>query len=401
MDRPTTFLCIATYHKGIAFLEEARQMGVRVLLLTVEKLREDWPRDLIDQMFFLPGDQDEWRREDLLKGISHVARTEHFDRIVALDDFDVEKAALLRDHLRVPGMGESQARYFRDKLAMRTQAAGAGIRVPAFVPAFNDAAIAAFADTVPAPWVVKPRTQASAFGIKKAHRADELWQVLDALGDERSFYVIERFVPGDIYHVDSIVFDGEVVFARAHRYGQPPMQVAHEGGIFLSHTVPYGSDEENGLQAMNRDVLRAFGMTRGVSHTEFIRAHEDGALYFLETSSRVGGANIAEMVEASSGVNLWREWARIEALAEGEAYRLPDVRGDHAGIIVSLAKQEYPDTSAYAEPEIAWRMDKAWHAGLIVRAADLSRVQGLLDDYARRFQHDFHAVLPPPPKLNA
>ena len=68
-----------------------------------------------------------------------------------LDDFDVETAALLREHLRIPGMGETTARYFRDKLAMRVKARNADILVPDFVHVLNDSRIAQFAEQVPGP----------------------------------------------------------------------------------------------------------------------------------------------------------------------------------------------------------------------------------------------------------
>ena len=58
-----------------------------------------------------------------------LARTRLIDRIVPLDDYDVETAAALREHLRVPGMGDTTARYFRDKLAMRVQARDRGLQV--------------------------------------------------------------------------------------------------------------------------------------------------------------------------------------------------------------------------------------------------------------------------------
>jgi hypothetical protein len=65
-------------------------------------------------------------------------------------------------------------------------------------------------------------------------------------------------------------------------------------------------------------------MQRGVTHGEYIRAHADGRFYFLEIAARVGGAFIADLVEHSTGVNLWREWAKIEvAHLRGEAYRPP------------------------------------------------------------------------------
>ena len=84
---------------------------------------------------------------------------------MALDDFDVETAAALREHLRVPGMGDTTARYFRDKLAMRLKALEAGIPVPDFVPAINHDDLRTFMANVPGPWLLKPRLSASALGI--------------------------------------------------------------------------------------------------------------------------------------------------------------------------------------------------------------------------------------------
>jgi hypothetical protein len=74
---------------------------------------------------------------DVIYGVSFVARKEKIDRMVALDDFDVEKAAALREHLRVPGMGDTTARYFRDKLAMRLRATEMEIPVPEFIHVLN------------------------------------------------------------------------------------------------------------------------------------------------------------------------------------------------------------------------------------------------------------------------
>jgi biotin carboxylase len=396
--QPTTVLCIASFFKGEDFLRECHRLGCRVLLVTLEKLADElWPREAIDEVFYMP---DLYARQDVIHGISYLARTESIDRIVPLDEFDLEMASTLREHLRVPGMGETTVRYFRDKLAMRQKAREAGIRVPDFVPVLNHGEVHRFLDTVPPPWVLKPRTSASAIGIRKISEADEVWRTLEGLGDEQSFHLLERFVPGRVLHVDAVVFDREVRFAEAHQYARPPFEVYHGGGMFSTRTVRRGSDEEREMKEMNRRIVEALGMVRGAVHTEFIRG-EDGELYFLETAARVGGANIVEMVEAATGVNLWSEWARLEvADARGEEYRPPRHREEYAGIVISLARQEWPDTSAYDDPEIVWRLNKHHHAGLIVASPDPARVEALLDDYMRRFLDDFHASLPAPEKAS-
>lgn len=392
---PLTILCVATYEKGAEFLRECKRQGCTVLLLTTDTLKDlpSWPRDAIDEIFAVPP---VIAREDLLKGVSHVARTRRIDRIVALDDFDVETAALLREHLRVPGMGETTARYFRDKLAMRVRAHDHDVLVPPFTGLFNDEAVNAYLERVDGPWLVKPRSQAAAIGIRKATTRDEVWQHIHDLGDMRAFSLLEQFVPGDIYHVDSIVWNRQVVFTAAHRYGSPPWTVAHQGGVFTTSTVDRQTEDDQVLDALNRRLLDTLGLVRGVTHTEFIRAHDDGRFYFLETAARVGGAFIVDVIAAATSVNLWHEWAKLEVAGEHGHYDVPAHRHDYAGLVLSLARQEHPDTSAYDDPEIVQRIDLPHHAGLIVRAGTPGRVYELLESYASRFLRDFYASAPAP-----
>jgi hypothetical protein len=232
--------------------------------------------------------------------------------------------------------------------------------------------------------------------MKKIEHADQLWPAIEALGDRRSFYVLERFVAGDVFHVDAIVWERQVVFQAMHQYGQPPYQVAHGGGVFTTKSVPKADPAWPALEKINRDVLATFGIVRGVTHTEFIRSAADGRFLFLETSARVGGAFIVDLVEAETGVNLWREWARLEIAGEDGHYK-PPVAGDrYAGLVLTLARQEAPDTSAYTDPEIVFRVNKPNHAGIIVASTDQARVDALLADYGRRFLQDFYAFAPAP-----
>jgi len=396
--RPLTFLCITTYEKGQEFMRQCKRQGCRVLLLTAEKLRNaDWPRESLDDTFYLP---EEISIADIVNAVTHLARKEKLDRVVALDEFDMETAATLREHLRIPGMGLTTMRYFRDKLAMRMRALDRRVRVPDFVPIVNHGDIQYYMDHVPGPWVLKPRQEASAIGIKKIHAAAELWPVLEQLGDKQSTYLLERFVPGDVYHVDSVISENRVLFANVSKYGKPPMNVAH-GGVFTTFTVARGSEDDSALRAINLDLIAALGLLRGVSHAEFIRAKADGQFYFLECAARVGGAYINEMVEAATGLNLWREWARIEVAGGDSSYKLPTVRDDYAGVILSLARQENPDTSAYNDPEVHYRIKKHHHAGLILKSSDPQRLPILLEDYARRFANEFMAVEPPRDKPTA
>jgi biotin carboxylase len=390
---PLTFLCISTYEKGQEFMRECKRQGCRVFLLTSEKLRDaDWPRESLDDVFYIPA---ELPIPEIVKAVTYVARDKKIDRIVALDEFDMETAATLREHMRIPGMGLTTMRYFRDKLAMRMKALEHEIRVPDFIPVLNHNDIRYYLDHVPGPWVLKPRSEASAIGIRVIDAPEALWPILDSLGDQQSSFLLEKFIHGDVYHVDSVVSEREVAFSSVSRYGQPPMAVAQKGGIFTTYLLPGESDEATALRHLNRELTDALGLVRGVSHAEFIRAGSDGHFYFLECAARVGGAYISEMVEIATGINLWREWARIEIAGGKEPYRLPAVRNDYAGLILSLARQEDPDTSAYNDPEIALRLKRRHHAGLVLRSPNPARIQALLENYSRRFAEEFLAIEPP------
>jgi len=393
-SRPLTILCVSSYEKGQEFLRTCKAIGCRVLLLTVEKLRNaDWPRESIDEMFFMP---EELPTQDLINAVSFAARSQPIDRIVALDEFDMENVSALREHMRIPGMGLTTVRYFRDKLAMRARAKESGILVPEFVHVLNYDALREYMARVPAPWLLKPRSQASGIGMKKIHAPDELWPWLDQLGDKQSNYLLEQFIPGSVFHVDSVASEREVVFAEAHAYGAPPLDTSHQGGVFTTRTLLRQSTETKTLLELNSRVLADLGFLRGVTHAEFLKAHSDGKLYFLEVAARVGGAYISDVIDAATGINLWREWARLEVGAGKHPYQLPQHRHDYAGAIVSLARQEQPDTSAYDDPEIICRIARYHHAGFVLKSHEQARIEQLLAAYSKRFQEDFLATAPVP-----
>lgn len=395
-QRPV-ILCISTYEKGQAFLREAARLGCGVTLLTVEKLAQgDWPWESLAAFHMMP---EGLTAQQALVHVTRLMKDTNFERIVALDEFDLETAALAREHLRLPGMGETATRYFRDKLAMREGAERAGVAVPEFCSVANHHALWEFMQRTGGPWLLKPRWSASAIGIQKIEHEDEVWPHLERLGDEASHHLLECFVPGDIYHVEGVSWEGEVLFAGAHKYGKPPMQTMHQGGVFTTRTLEREGEEARALREIHARTLKALGMVSGVTHSEFIRAHADGTYYFLETAARVGGAFIAEVAEFASGLNPWVEWARIEnALVRGETYRLPELREEYAGSVICLARQETPDTSGYDAPEVVYRLQKHHHAGLIVRSQDAERVKGLLEDYGERFLEEFCARMDVPDK---
>jgi carbamoylphosphate synthase large subunit len=431
--RPLNIVCLATYFKGGDFIRECKRLGCNVILITKEKmLQEDWPRDSLDDLIAVPNDAGPPLMIDL---VAFIARKLKVDRVVALEEFDVMTAALIREHFCLPGMSSSTAKTFRDKFRMAEAAKAAGIVLPEFVPLINAEETDEFMERVPPPWIIKPRSDVSAIGIRKVNDPTEVWNLIEDMNEREnlreraSYYLLAQFIAGEVFHVDSLVRDNKVLFAGANRYGRPPLEVAHGGGAYVSRTVAHRSEDEKKLLEINRKLVKALKLERGAAHAEFIKSDADGRFYFLEIAARVGGAYIADVLEAASGLNLWREWAAIE-VADGRrggqehttgaggrgrrqeqsaepgektqvqrastmGVKVKPLRNEYAGIVLSLSKQEHPDTTSYDDPEIVYRVKKLHHAGLIVRSRKLERVEELLTQYAGRFADDFVAVVPP------
>ena len=393
-----TVFCLASYFKGNDFIRECKSLGHRVFLLTREiKLNEDWARESLDGIISVA---DDGTIASYLRSATKLAQTEKPTHIVALEEADVITAGRLREHFGLVGMVSSQARLFRDKLAMRQRAARFGIRQADFVHFLNYQDIGEFMARVHAPWVVKPRADASAIGIKKFEESEQVWRMNDKLNENENLadrsdaYLLEEFIEGDVFHVDSLVVGGKPVATCANRYGVSPLAVSVNGGVSTSYTIEHGSKEQKQLLSANEKVLRAFGFENGVTHAEFIKGRSSGEFYFLEIGSRVGGAFTAEAFEAASGLNIWREWAKIEMADDREPSIPKPKRFDYGGIVVSLAKQERPDTSAYTDPEICYRANVEHHVALVLHSPKLERVKELLEQYTERFNSDFMAFAP-------
>ncbi|TRX42889.1 ATP-grasp domain-containing protein [Flavobacterium restrictum] len=395
MENSKTFVCISNYFKGAAFLTHLKELGNTVYLVTSEKLRDKpWPFDHIDEVFYMAGQDIDWNLEHLLLGVGNLMKSNKIDAIVALDDYDVEKATYLRENLRIDGMGQTTGRYFRDKLAMRMRAKSCGIRIPAFCSLFNDHDINTFADTISDPWVLKPRSEASSTGIIKVYDKETLWIHINEMGNNRFKYLLEQFKPGDVYHCDSLNLESKVIFSLTSKYLATPMEISQGGGVFRSANIAYNSEDDKAIKKVNEAVMKGFGLKHGAAHTEFIKCNDDGQIYFLETSSRVGGAHLAEMVAEASNMNLWAEWAAIEnAMVKQAQYILPKIKKEYAGIVLTLSKFQHPDLTSFSDPEVCFRVPLDYHAGLIVKSNKHERVLELLNDYTERLVRDFTIVV--------
>lgn len=391
-------VCIASEFKGNEFLDECQNAGWDVTLVTRKKLLDQpWAWTALNDVRTVA---DNAPVDEYVRAVVNIAGTKPIDRVVGLDEFDVLTAAKAREHLQLGGMTSSHALRFRDKLAMRNIAFEAGIPCPAYAGVFHPDAINAYLDSASGPWVVKPRNEVSAFGIRKCESKEDVWNALkdfderNTWRDHPSQFLIEKFIAGNVFHVDSVVYKGKVMVCGVSQYGTPPFSVTHYGGVFTSSIVPYRSADRSKLEKLNTELLKAFHYEQGVSHAEFLQGADDGKFYLLEVACRVGGAYISNVLEHACNFNLWREWAKLETASPENPYKLPKLRKDFAGVALALANQDDPDTSQYTDDEIVYRVSKPKHVGLIFYSKKQKRLEELLSVYSERITNDFLATAP-------
>jgi len=347
MDAFERFLCLASYPTGHDFLRQCADMGINVTLLTLDKYRDaDWPRECLEELTSMPPGLN---REQILNTVSWMARSRRFDRVIALHEGDLETAAQIREHMRVPGMGTTTAGCYRDLLAQRVIARVFGYPVLEFCRVLNYDELQDFMARVPGPWLLRPRSD-PVFGASRSIQDPEfLWRALDQLGDAQSHYILEQIVSGDVFHVEAIVSESEVKFSVVYQGGTQPQGTPGVRDVIAMDTVDHNSRDARELTAINRALAPSLGMVRGVTHAEFLRSHADGDYYFLRIGAGVGGAItvggqfgecsfsdspfIDQLVEASTGVSLWREWAKLEAAdLRCLSYTLPYQEASHEKI---------------------------------------------------------------------
>lgn len=237
-----------------------------------------------------------------------------FDSIVCFSEEDLYLAAALRERYRIAGPVPEQIRPFRDKYTMKLRVSEAGIKTPNF-GLFQD-----LADTLQernyecasarygVPFVLKPRIGMANQGIFIISSFAEFERVSCAIRHELSTYMIESYVAGDMYHVDSLLTENGLQM-YASRYTVP--QLHARKGPTGSVTLDEKSDEALSLFAVNRQVLDALQLPLGCAHAEYFRT-EKGEIVFCEVGARIGGTQVIPMLERVHGVNLAQKWFTAE-----------------------------------------------------------------------------------------
>lgn len=226
------------------------------------------------------------------------------DRVIALNEGDLDTAAVIRELLGCAGQKVGDLARFRDKLVMVATVAGHGVPVPAFADAPDEAAVQAFADRHGWPVVVKPRKGTASRGVLVLESAADLASLRELAPEPR---LVEAFCPGDILHIDGLWTGTELGPWRASRYLNTCVDFTH--GEALGSVEIEDDAMIAALAGFITAVAGALGREPWVFHLEaFAGTAADGQPHFtfLEAGYRVGGAEIPFIWREVHGIDLMR-----------------------------------------------------------------------------------------------
>lgn len=235
----------------------------------------------------------------LIDIVKEVHRNTPFDAVVSLTELGLLPAAQLSDALHLPGLPISVVERLRDKYAMRRWLDAKDFPSARAEIGTSIGSIAAFAERVGYPLVIKPIDGLGSLNIVRVKNAAELDNL--RLFSER--FLMEEYLDGKEISVESFSFAGHHVILgitekilNTSGFGNPYVEIGHKISADLSE------EEFDAATEYVRQFLDVIGITDGCAHTEVMLTANGPRV--IETHNRVGGGNIPQLVRLTTGHDL-------------------------------------------------------------------------------------------------
>jgi biotin carboxylase len=248
--------------------------------------------------------------EDVFQRVLTWARGKRIDRIEANWEPVTVLAARLREALGIPGMSLDTVLGFRDKPLMRERVGGAGLRIPMTERVTSRAEAHAAVQKTGFPAILKPVAGAGSADTFRVDSVEDLDRALAQMGHHAEASC-EEFITGEEFTYETITIDGVPVLESVCKYYPNALDARKNEWIspIILSIRDLNSPEIRGGVALGRQVLKALGMGTGFTHMEWYR-RPNGEAVFGEIACRAPGANMVDLMNYTSDIDLYREWAR-------------------------------------------------------------------------------------------
>lgn len=286
--------------------------------------REKYPHEL----YVLPNLVDGPEINSVIRSI--IQKSNKIDYLVALSEYDMELAGIIRSRFEINGMNKEVSKNFTNKVTMKRALEQSHIRFPKFLSSLNN--LNDFVEINGFPFVVKPHYGAASHGVSIIKNKDELFTFLR---DTKNLddYECEEFIDMPIVHVDGVIQDSQLVFARASRYIGTCFE--YTLGKPLGSIVLDSQKDQDTLSRFAKEVVIALGLKDGVFHLEAF--YDDENVIFLEVGARQGGGEVVPLMKQLFNVDLISCFFKTQI---GEKIDFDHLRNDKIGGFLLIPEPE-------------------------------------------------------------
>ncbi|MBL0212949.1 MAG: ATP-grasp domain-containing protein [Myxococcales bacterium] len=273
--------------------------------------------------------------EDVIARVHAWVRGHSIDRVLANWEPLVMTAARLNERLGLPGMSVDAVRGFRDKQLMKERVAAAGLRVPRAQRVRSIADLWSALEVTGYPAIVKPISGAGSADTYKVESRADVQRILPQMRHVAEA-ICEEFIAGEEYTYDTVCIDGVPVYESVTQYLPNALEMRSQEWVSPIMLSVRDLDQPHiraGIE-LGRKAMSALGMGSGMTHMEWFRT-ASGEVVFGEIACRPGGACVVDLMNYTSDIDLFREWARVVTHGRFEA---PTLRKYNVGIVFKRAQ---------------------------------------------------------------
>ncbi len=309
-------------HELTPYEQLFESLGEELVLLTNTETVDTYPQKAYAHIEAFDNFLD---NEMVVERAIQLHRVYQFRKVVAIYEFDLLRAAKLRELLNIEGQTVESATQYRDKVIMKEKVAAHGLRVPKNKRINETQDIHSFIDANGYPVIIKPTDgagSAETYILNSAQDLDQFFQNKPSLTD--NYFVeptgvatlsgleIEEYISGKLHQVDGIVHNGKVVFICTAQYLGGNLIDFHQEGI----TGHWQLHPENPLAkrifTYCKNVIKALDTPANTTfHCEVFHTDDDD-IVLCEIASRTGGALTVPCVEETYGINLYHAIAQLQ-----------------------------------------------------------------------------------------
>lgn len=232
----------------------------------------------------------------------------NFKYIVATTEYDLIRAARLREKLNLPGQNLKSAFAFRDKCIMK-DIIGKVLKVPEYRRINNVLDVYEFIEEHGFPVVIKPVDGAGSLNTFIIRNLEELKNLL--INGHLEGFEIEEFIKGDMYTIDGFYLDHQLLISWSGYYTNDCLSFK-EGKQASNVQIGTKHPLNNRFKAFIQKIVDVMPMPRTTPfHCEVFHT-EDDELILCEIASRTGGGGTNELSRVYSKIDLNHAWVKSQ-----------------------------------------------------------------------------------------